>query len=156
VLRKIEEDRKEQENAAVPDDRQKYLISPYAWAGDRYANVIANQFKDYQERHLPYLQKLIGTVGDKEILEQAEGRINESFDKGAWSAGLSQNINQSRLGLSLNPEEQAVSNRKRNLGLAAGKADAINNTRLHIQDRENATMAGGLGSPLKNAETTRG
>lgn len=122
-------------------------------ASNTYADITRAEWADYKKTFQPWEQDLAASIGNEEMLSEQLGKtdtaVNASFDQAAGTLDR----NNTRRGLSLNPEEQAVVDRTSGMGRAATLADAKNNVRIHSQDRDNQLLTSGLGNGHRGADS---
>ena len=135
------------ENLVNPNQGGKHQAS------NTYADITRAEWADYQKTFRPWEQELAASIGNEEMLSEQLGKtdiaVNDSFDQAAGTMDR----NNTRRGVSLNPEEQAVVDRTSSMGRASTLADAKNNVRIHSQDRDNQLLTSGLGSGHRGADS---
>jgi hypothetical protein len=120
------------------------------YASDTYAAITRQQWNDYLTQiGVPQENKLIQYATDPTVvsnaMSEAGSDVNDAFDR---QAGANQR-RLSGLGLSLNPEEQAVSDRTTKLARSAADVQAQNNARDQTIDRQQSII--GNPSPRINS-----
>lgn len=113
------------------------------YASEMAAAVQRAEWEDYKRRFRPVENELMGSIGNPQVLNDALARgqqaVSTSFDT---SAGVMQR-GLSRLGVAMNPAEQAASDRSLSLEQARTGAAVDNMTRRNVKDRDLAIMGGG-------------
>lgn len=113
------------------------------YAQDTRAWLYRDQWGDYQNRFMPYEDKLIDAVTGSQMLDERLSAIKintkESFD----AAQLSNQQVQARYGMAQTDAQKSTQDR--NMAIAQSKvhANSANQTRRHIDDRNLAVMGGG-------------
>ncbi len=144
-------------SGATRDANGNLVIDPAtAFQGGQGASTLFGQlsraqWEDWRDRFAPYISQLGAIATDKGApglsAQQAMGAVGDSF--ASTRKGLA--LNQSRLGMSLSPEEKALQARKLGLSEAATKVKAANESRIATQDRQQQILAGSGG--LSNVPT---
>ena len=137
-------------NKRMPDPTQLPYVSSNDknFASKTLANIYRAEWEDYKNRFMPYEQMLKGTIDNKQEAARLEtmvrGNVNQSF--GLADAQFTERFGQYGTGPSA--IQQQVQNKTSALSKAAATADAVNNLRDHLKDRDSAVLAGGLGDVL--------
>lgn len=122
-------------------------------ASNRMAGILRKDWQSYLDNYAPYDQKLRDMVmGDKDnqaAIERARETTRDSFGASREAAER----DRSRQGLSLAKDEADVVNRRSQRNETLAEVNAANQTRLHMQDRDTAMMAGNMAGGLRSAAT---
>lgn len=114
-------------------------------ASDAFSRITRAQWADYKQRFMPYEQKLIGMYNNKDALASMESEgadgVNSAFDSVAKGMALQRE----RYGAGLDAATAAAEQRRLSVQRAAGLADITNNVRMHVRDRDEAMLLGGIG-----------
>lgn len=103
-------------------------------ADETFAEIVREQFADYEKRYIPVEDELMRTMGDKAHYEELMGQVDtEASNRIAASAGIADR-NLSRYGVQLTDREQQQINRQTDLRSAAASAGAQNMTRRELND----------------------
>lgn len=118
--------------------RNSGQISPNdkEYASKTYAQIIEQEYADYQKRFQPYEQRLMSLADSRELLDQQLGRIttniNKSYANPQYNAGA---LQQQRYGITQSAQSSNQSNRQNDMNRALSTAHAKNNTRVADGDR---------------------
>lgn len=134
--------------AAQPVYDGQYIDSSAAYRGDLGGSEVLGQLSraqwdDWVKRFSPYIDKLAGIATDEQLPEEnaqrALGVVGQSFD----NARMGLDLQESRLGTSLTPDQAQARSRSFALAEAGAKVDAANSTRSATRDRQQRILAGG-------------
>lgn len=125
-------------------------------ASDRMGSLLRSEWNDYLTRFAPYDKKLMdlatSDTDNQEAIDRARQNVAGSFQT---SAGTLQRNNE-RLGLST-ASDAGQSLARQTLGnRTLAELNAINQTRLHADDRDKSIMAGDAAAGLKSGRITAG
>lgn len=121
-----------------------------------YRDLSKAQWQDYQDRFLPYQDKLIDVATNTEMLDQQLGRISAFSSQSAKMARQNTSLALSRYGMGqTNGMQQASqSDIKRNEALS--QTNAMNNARSAAYDRYQSVMTGSSMRPAATGGKTGG
>ena len=113
------------------------------YAQDTRAWLRRSEWADYQNRYLPVEQQLIDETMGTELLEQRLSAISGNVDDSFSSAGINASDTRGRYGIQPSAQASAAHDRTMALDKSTSTANARNNTRTAIFDRNMSTTAGG-------------
>ncbi|HHP0467293.1 TPA: hypothetical protein ACRZZI_004954 [Vibrio harveyi] len=121
-----------------------------------YRDLSRAQWQDYQDRFLPYQEKLMDVATSTAKLDEQLGRISAVAGQSANMARQNASLAMSRYGIGQSAEMQqaAQSNITRNQVL--NQANAMNNARSAAYDRYQSTMTGSAMRPAATSGKTGG
>ncbi|MEW5251060.1 hypothetical protein [Microbulbifer discodermiae] len=111
-------------------------------AENTLARIYRAEWQDYLKRFAPYEDKAIDFATNPEAVTEAVDRAGEAMDQSFATSKESLQRDRSRFGLSMSPREQASESRSNAASGTAAKLAARNNTRMHVQDRQQQVMSG--------------
>lgn len=122
----------------APNDRgsDTYAQRMNAWLNRQ-------QWEDYKTRFQPVERQLIDETMGQDLLDERLSSISATADKSFDSAMLGADITRSRYGIDQGESQAQSELRKMMSQKTTSIADAKNNTRTHIYDRNMETLAGG-------------
>lgn len=100
------------------------------------------QWEDYKARFDPVLDELIAKATDPNAPEVAADRAAAQVKTSFNNAERGLDLEQSRLGLNLTPEQEAVQNRRLSLARAGTAVNAANEARIAKQDDQDRLKSG--------------
>ncbi len=102
-----------------------------------------SQWTDWANRFAPYIDKLTGMATDaarpEEAAQRAMSTVGNSFD----GARMGLELDESRMGLSISPEERNARDRSFALAQAGSKVNAANSARAAMREQQDQILAGG-------------
>ena len=113
------------------------------YAQDTNAWLHRQQWQDYKDRFQPVEKQLIKETSGTELLDQRLSAISADADDAFGAAELSAEVTRRRYGIDQSAESAEAQSRNMALGRSQAVADAKNNTRTAIYDRNMDTLAGG-------------
>lgn len=113
------------------------------YAQDTNAWLHRQQWQDYKDRFQPVEEQLIDETMGTELLNKRLSAITANADDAFGAAEVDARVTRGRYGIQQNAQEQGAQNRSLALGESLAVADARNNTRTAIYDRNMDTIAGG-------------
>ena len=113
------------------------------YAADMNAYIARQQWNDYQTRFQPVEKQLIDETMGRELLDKRLSGISAIVDRSFDSAIRNARMGREMYGVSQNSAQKQYQDRRMDLGRTTSLADAKNSTRVHIQDRNMETLAGG-------------
>lgn len=112
------------------------------YAQDTRAWITRDQYRDYQTRFEPVEDQLIDAVTGEKMLDESLSaiRINnkQSFDASALSAQQTKSM----YGMQETPNQTASQDANRSLAMAKSTANGTNQTRAHIESRDDNAIGG--------------
>lgn len=125
-------------------------------ASDQMGQLLRAEWDDYINRFAPYDQKLIGLATSDEdnqfAIDRARQGVGGAFDT---AAGTMQR-NRERMGVTGLADVDNSISRQMAGSRTLAELSAVNNTRLHAQDRDKSIMAGDAAAGLKSGRLTGG
>lgn len=129
-----------------PDPRPE--PDPEPTASDTYADLINDQWADYQQRYLPVQQELLHQASDAGAVEQLDqmlGRIHANVNQAHTSAIQRADIQRQHYGLTQDKRQKQAFSRQSGMQQALSTAQAANASRAHISDRRDQLITGASG-----------
>ncbi|MFS1522776.1 hypothetical protein ACL7TT_01475 [Microbulbifer sp. 2304DJ12-6] len=120
-------------------------------AENTLARIYRAEWQDYLNRFAPYEDKAIDFATNPEAVTEAVDRAGSAMEQSFATSKESLQRDRSRYGLSMSPREQASESRSNAASGTAAKLAARNNTRLHVQDRQQQVMSGAGAVGLREA-----
>lgn len=124
-----------------PTDR-----SSDTYAQDMRAFLARSEYQDYLTRFAPIEEQLINTVMGTEQLEERLSAISVNNQNARATAEASMQMQQQRYGVAANPAQAAQQRASMDRTAALSQANAMNQTRTHIFDRNMNALSGGSGA----------
>lgn len=113
-------------------------------ASDTLATIYRSQWEDYKARFVPLENEVMGAYKNPSLYraaeDQARGGVYQTF------ANQPTQRNLSRYGVQMSPEQQAAVQRNMQLTRSATAANAVNETRRRMSERDEEIMVGGVSS----------
>lgn len=123
-------------------------------ASDQMGNLLRAEWGDYLNRFSPYDQKLIGLATSDEDNQQAIARARANVGSSFDTSTATMQRNNERLGLSNYANRAQSLNRQTASSRTLAELNAVNKTRLHVQDRDKSIMSGDAAAGLKSGRLT--
>lgn len=115
-------------------------------ASNTYAQLVRDQWADYKNTFAPYEQQLIDlSTGNADNL-QSEQRATNAVNNGFATSLGTLSRDRQRLGLNVGADQVADESRLASTQKTGSLVSAVNQARLHAQDRDTAVLTGGLSS----------
>lgn len=119
------------------------------YAQDTNAWIHRQQWQDYKDRFQPVERQLIDETMGTELLDQRLSAISANADDAFSSAEVNAEVTRRRYGIDPSLQEEQSQSRALDLGRSQAIADAKNNTRTAVYDRNLETLAGGSSTANK-------
>lgn len=120
----------------VSKNSDKYAQKTRAW-------LSREQWADYQNRFQPYEDELIDAVTGTELLDERLSQIKINNSKSFAAAATANDQFRNRYGMTQTDPQRTANQNNQHLAMAKANADAMNQTRTHIHDRNMAIIGGG-------------
>lgn len=125
-------------------------------ASDQMGNLLRAEWYDYEKRFAPYDQDLIGLATSDEDNQQAIARARQGVGGAFDTAAGTMQRNRERMGVTGLADVDNSISRQMAGSRTLAELSAVNNTRLHAQDRDKSIMAGDAAAGLKSGRLTGG
>jgi hypothetical protein len=113
------------------------------FASKTYANIIYDEYRDYQQRFQPYENKVLSLAESRELLDQQLSRITTNVDRSFANPNMNAGALQlQRYGVNQNQQEKSSRFRNDDMNKALSTAHARNNTRVSDGDRREGLIIG--------------
>lgn len=114
----------------------KYAQNMRAW-------LAREEWADYQQRFAPIEQRLIDETMGRELLDERLSAVQVNQSRAQQASAQMDSMLNRRYGIQPSTQQRSVMDTGRALDVARGTADAKNNLRTHVYDRNMAVLGGG-------------
>lgn len=121
-----------------------------------YRDLSRAQWKDYQDRFLPYQEKLMDVATSTAMLDEQLGRISAISNQSSNMARQNASLAMARYGIDQSDQMQLAAQSDITRNQALSQTNAMNNARSAAYDRYQSTMTGSAMRPAATGGSTGG